>query len=166
MTEAVHAKGSYIFLQLWALGRGADINVLEEQDPPSPYVSASATTLTGRARPPRALTEDEIQGYIAAYAKAAKDAVHVAGFDGVEIHGANGYLVDQFLQTVSNIRTDKWGGDEEGRTRFARAVVDAVVDAVGPDRVGIRVSPWSTFQGKPLGDLRVPLPSRSHRMDG
>ena len=104
--------------------------------------------LTGKSKPPRPLTEAEIKDYIAAYAKAASNAVHGAGFDGVEIHNANGYLLDQFLQTTSNKRTDRWGGDEEGRSRFSREVVDAVVDAVGEDRVGIRVSPWSTYQGK------------------
>ena len=148
VTDAVHAKGSYIFLQLWALGRAADIDVLETQEPPSPYVSASPITLTGKSKPPHALTEGEIEDYIAAYAKAASNAVHGAGFDGVEVHAANGYLLDQFLQTTSNVRTDRWGGDEEGRSRFAREVVDAVVDSVGVDRVGIRISPWSTFQGE------------------
>lgn len=104
--------------------------------------------MTGKSKAPRALTEAEIRDYIAAYAKAARNAIHGAGFDGVEVHAANGYLLDQFLQTTSNARADRWGGDEEGRTRFTREVVDAVVDAVGPDRVGIRISPWSTFQGK------------------
>jgi len=154
ITDAVHAKGSFIFLQLWALGRTADIDILEKQVPPSPYVSASAVTLTGKSKPPRPLTEAEIQDYIATYAKAASNAVHRAGFDGVEIHGANGYLIDQFLQSVSNKRTDKWGGDEEGRTRFAREIVDAVVDAVGEDRVGMRVSPWSPFQDMKMADPR------------
>lgn len=144
----MHAKGSYIFLQLWSLGRAAEIGVLEKRVPPSPYVSASAVKLTGRSKPPRALTEDEIKSYIATYARAASDAVHRAGFDGVEVHAANGYLLDQFLQKTCNRRTDGWGGDEEGRTRFAREVVEAVVEAVGEDRVGIRVSPWSTFQGE------------------
>ena len=148
VTDAVHAKGSYIFLQLWALGRAADIDVLEKQDPPSPYVGASSVALTGKSKAPRPLTEVEIQDYITAYAKAASNAVHGAGFDGVEIHGANGYLPDQFLQTVSNNRTDRWGGDEEGRTRFAREVVDAVAKAVGEDRVGLRISPWNTYQGE------------------
>jgi NADPH2 dehydrogenase len=145
--DAVHAKGSYIFLQLWAMGRAADIDLLEKQDPPSPYVSASPVTLIGRSKPPRQLTEAEINDYIATFAKAASNAVHVAGFDGVEIHSAHGYLPDQFLQTVSNKRTDRWGGDEEGRTRFTRGVVDAVVEAVGEDRVGIRICPWSDYQG-------------------
>ena len=123
---------------------------LEKQDPSSPYVSASPIALTGKSKSPRALTEAEIQDSIAAYAKAASNAVYGAGFDGVEIHGANGYLVDQSLQTTSNQRTDRWGGDEEGRTRSARETVDAVVDAVGPERVGIRIGPWSSFQGEPL----------------
>ncbi|KAF8837212.1 FMN-linked oxidoreductase [Paxillus ammoniavirescens] len=153
VTDAVHAKGSYIFLQLWALGRAADPDVLAKQDPPSPYVSASPITLTGNQFPPRALTEAEIEEYIAAHAKAASNAIHRAGFDGVEVHSANGYLLDQFLQSVSNTRTDKWGGDEEGRTRFTREVVDAVIDVVGAERVGIRISPWSTFQ-----DMKMPNP--------
>ena len=75
--------------------------------------------------------------------KSSEQCVHGAGFDGVEIHNKNGYFLDQFLQTMSNRRTDRWGGDEEGRTRFARVVVDAV----GEDRVGVRISPWSSFQG-------------------
>ncbi|KAF8443012.1 hypothetical protein L210DRAFT_3759378 [Boletus edulis BED1] len=154
VTDAVHAKGSYIYLQLWALGRAADIDFLEKQDPPSPYVSASAVLLTGKSKPPRPLTESEIQDYIVTYAKAASNAVHGAGFDGVEIHGANGYLPDQFLQTSTNTRTDRWGGDEKGRTRFTRKVVDAVVDAVGEDRVGVRVSPWSPFQDMGMADPR------------
>ena len=104
--------------------------------------------MTGQSKPPRPLTEAEIKDYIHAYAKAASNAVHGAGFDGVEIHSANGYLPDQFLQTVSNKRTDGWGGDEQGRTRFTREIVDAVVAAVGQDRVGVRISPWSTFQGE------------------
>ena len=122
--------------------------MLETQEPPSPYVSASSITLTGKSKPPRALTEAEIKDYITAYAKAASNAVHGAGFDGVEIHAANGYLPDQLLQTTSNVRTDRRGGDEEGRSRSAREVVDAVADSVGVDRVGMRISPWSTFQGE------------------
>ena len=106
--------------------------------------------MTGKSKSPRALTEAEIEDYIARYAKAATNAVYGAGFDGVEIHGANGYLVNQFLQATSNQRTDRWGGDEEGRTRFAREIIDAVVDAVGPERIGIRISPWSSFQGEAL----------------
>ena len=89
--------------------------------------------MTGKSKSSRALTEAETDDYIAGYAKAASNAVYGAVFDGVEIHGANGYLVDQFLQTTSNQCIDRWGGVEEGRTRFAREVVDAIVDAVGPE---------------------------------
>lgn len=81
------------------------------------------------------------------YADAAKNAIK-AGFDGVEIHGANGYLVDQFLQTVSNKRTDEYGGPVENRARFALEVVDAIVAAVGANKTAIRLSPWSRFQGR------------------
>ncbi|KAH7881858.1 hypothetical protein F5I97DRAFT_470854 [Phlebopus sp. FC_14] len=153
ITDAVHAKSSYIFAQLWAIGRPAIPSVLAKHDPPSPYVSASAVALTGKDEPPRPLTEDEIATYIAAYGTAAHNAVHRAGFDGVEVHALNGYLIDQFIQSVSNTRTDKWGGDEEGRTRFAREAVAACVKAIGEERVAIRLSPWSTFQ-----DMKMPDP--------
>lgn len=147
VTDAVHAKGSYIFLQLWAPGRATDAGLLEKQDSPSPYVSTSSVVMTGQSKSPHPLTEEEVKYYIAAYAKAASNAVHSAGFDGVEIHSGYGHLLDQFLQTEFNKPSDRRGGDEEARTRFVREVVDAVVDAVGEDRVGIRISPWNTFQG-------------------
>jgi len=91
--------------------------------------------------------------YIGHFATGASNAVHRAGFDGVEIHGANGYLVDQFIQTNSNDRTDEYGGSIEKRNRFALEIVDAVSKAVGQERTGIRLSPWSTFQ-----DMRMPDP--------
>ena len=95
---------------------------------------------------PRPLTISEIKEYIRLYAEAAKNAVE-AGFDGVEIHGANGYLVDQFIQDVSNQRTDEYGGSVEGRSRFGLEIVDAVVEAIGEERTGIRLSPWGTYNG-------------------
>lgn len=98
--------------------------------------------------PPRPLSSDEISEYAELYATAAKNAIHDAGFSGVEIHGANGYLVDQFFQDVSNKRTDHYGGSVENRARFGLEVVDAVVKAVGANKTAIRLSPWSTFQGK------------------
>ena len=82
------------------------------------------------------------------HATAAKNAVLKAGFDGVEIHAANGYLPDQFLQTTANARTDEYGGSIENRARFVLEIADAVVNAVGANKVGIRLSPWSTFQGE------------------
>ena len=89
----------------------------------------------------------EIKEYVQSYATAAANAVHGAGFDGVEIHGANGYLIDQFLQDVTNKRTDKYGGSVENRARFALEVVHAIVEKVGAEKVGIRLSPWSAFMG-------------------
>ena len=115
--------------------------------PPLPYVSSSPTALSYKSDTPRALSVPEIEEYVGLYAKAASNAVHRAGFDGVEIHGANGYLVDQFLQDVCNKREDEYGGSVEGRTRFALQIVRAVVDAVGAERTALRVSPWGHFQG-------------------
>jgi NADPH2 dehydrogenase len=141
----VHEKGSFIYAQLWALGRAADSKILE-RDGNYPYVSSYPMQLTRHDEVPRALTLPEIKEYVRDYAAAAKNAI-AAGFDGVEIHGANGYLVDQFLQDVVNKRTDEYGGSVENRSRFGLEVVEAVVAAVGQDRTAIRLSPWSTYQG-------------------
>lgn len=89
----------------------------------------------------------EIKDFVKLFATAAANAVHGAGFDGVEIHGANGYLVDQFLQDVTNRRTDEYGGTIENRARFALDVVDAIVEKIGAERTGIRLSPWGAFGG-------------------
>jgi NADPH2 dehydrogenase len=97
---------------------------------------------------PRALTVEEIGEYVQLYATAARNAVLRVGFDGVEIHAAFGYLLDQFLQTNSNKRTDLYGGSVENRVRFVLEVTEAIVNAVGANKVGIRLSPWSTFQGE------------------
>jgi 2,4-dienoyl-CoA reductase-like NADH-dependent reductase (Old Yellow Enzyme family) len=148
VTDAVHASGSFIFLQLWALGRVADPTVLK-QEGGFDVVGPSPVPLTSNKDPvtPRALTVAEIKEYVQLYAKAARNAIE-AGFDGVEIHGANGYLLDQFLQSESNKRTDDYGGSIQNRIRFPLEVVDAVVKAVGAERTGVRISPWSEFQGK------------------
>jgi NADPH2 dehydrogenase len=148
VTNAVHKKSSFIYLQLWALGRAANPETLEtDVGGPYPYISASDVQLTGMDRPPRQLTLSEIKEFVQFYAQAAENAVE-AGFDGVELHGANGYLVDQFLQDVSNKRTDKYGGSIENRSRFALEVADAIVERIGAKRVGIRLSPWSDVQGQ------------------
>ncbi|THU82254.1 NADH:flavin oxidoreductase/NADH oxidase [Dendrothele bispora CBS 962.96] len=147
ITDAVHANGSYIFLQLWALGRAADVDALHAHDPSFPYVSSSDIPLSdSKHLLPRPLTKEEIQEYVQLYAKAASNAVHRAGFDGVEIHGANGYLIDQFTQDVCNKRTDEYGGSVENRCRFALEVAKAVTDAVGEEKTGIRIGPWTPFQ--------------------
>lgn len=89
----------------------------------------------------------EIKEYVELYATAAKNAVQRAGFDGVEVHGAHGYLIDQFIQDVCNKRTDEYGGSIENRSRFALEVLDAVTKAVGQEKTGIRLSPFSDFNG-------------------
>ncbi|KAI0039525.1 FMN-linked oxidoreductase [Auriscalpium vulgare] len=153
VADAVHAKGSYVFMQLWALGRAADPTVLAAEG--HALVGPSAVPLEGFPVP-RALTSDEIRAYIRQYAEAAGRAVEEAGCDGVEVHAANGYLLDQFLHDTANARDDEWGGGVEGRIRFAWEVVKAVVERVGEERVGVRVSPWSRFQGMRMED---PLPT-------
>ena len=146
VVDAVHANGSFIYLQLWALGRTADPAEITRENPANDHTAASDIALTGQATP-RAMTVGEIREFIRLYAVAASNAVYGAGFDGVEIHGANGYLVDQFVQDVSNNRTDSYGGSVENRSRFALEVVKAVVDAVGEKKTALRLSPWSKFQG-------------------
>lgn len=141
VTDRVHAKGSKIYMQLWALGRAASPDFLEKQG--LPYVSASDVAMKDK-KAPRPLTKDEIKEYVQMYVKAAKNAV-TAGFDGIEIHDANGYLLDQFLHASTNKRTDEYGGSIENRARFPLEVVDALVDAIGADKVGIRLSPWGEF---------------------
>ncbi|KIM43881.1 hypothetical protein M413DRAFT_443761 [Hebeloma cylindrosporum] len=166
VTDAVHKNKSFIYLQLWALGRAASPRQLAKESKltgqPLPYVSASPLRLS-TSNPsdptPQALTLTEISQYVEFYAQAAENAVHKAGFDGVEIHGANGYLVDQFLQDVSNKRTDKYGGSVENRARFGLEVLDAVVKRVGPKNVGLRMSPWSPYQDMGMKD---PVPTYTH----
>ncbi|KAJ8076735.1 hypothetical protein PM082_001158 [Marasmius tenuissimus] len=158
IVHAVHEKGSYIFLQMWALGRAAKPEDMLSQDRDSscdekpetyPYVSSSNIPISWRPSDsphPRPLNETEIREYTHLFADAAKNAVHKAGFDGVEVHGANGYLIEQFLKESCNNRTDEYGGSPEKRARFALEVIEAVVKAVGPRKVGVRLSPWNTFQ--------------------
>ncbi len=145
IVQAVKKAGGHIFLQLWHVGRISDPHFLDGKQP----VSASAIAPQGRVsllRPPkdygtpRALETDEIPAVIAAYKKGAQNAKK-AGFDGVEIHGANGYLLDQFLQDSVNQRTDAYGGSREKRARLMLEVADAVCDVWGADRVGMHLAP-------------------------
>jgi NADPH2 dehydrogenase len=158
VTDAVHAKGSFIFLQLWALGRLAKADVLEMTG--HKVVSSSAIAVGPNQPAPHALTEPEIQGYISEYVHAAENAI-AAGFDGVQIHGANGYLLDQFLQDVINQRTDKWGGSIENRSRFHLETTKAVIAAIGRERVSVRLNPFTVFQP---GGVRMkdPQPQFTH----
>lgn len=159
VTRAVHDKGAYIYMQIWAMGRTANPQFMEQRG--YDLVSSSDVPMksqfSGDMHYPRPLHESEILESIEDFAKAAKNAIS-AGFDGVEIHGANGYLVDQFIQDTSNKRTDSWGGSVPSRSRYVTEVVRAVADAVGHDRTAIRLSPWSRYQGMRMDD---PVPQFS-----
>lgn len=150
VTDAVHAKGGLIVSQLWHTGRASSTGMRGGKA----TVSSSDLPMSGSyldgtpcaEDPPRPLTGEEIQALTKDWAAAAKRAVEEAGFDGVEIHGANGYLLDQFLHDNVNKRTDAYGGSVENRCRFPLEVIAAVCEAVGPERVGIRLSPYNYFQ--------------------
>ncbi|KAK6974334.1 NADH:flavin oxidoreductase/NADH oxidase [Favolaschia claudopus] len=159
VVESVHAQGSFIFLQLLALGRGAMPEVLRAVDPTFPFISASDVPIDPNAEErPRPMTLEEIQEYVGLYAQAAKIAVEI-GFDGVEIHACNGCLMEQFIQDVTNVRSDAYGGSVEKRARFPLEVVKAVADAVGESRTAIRLGPWSKFLGMGMQD---PIPTYTH----
>ena len=147
----MHTKRCFIFLQVWVVGRAATPDQLEKEGFRDAYIGPSPIPLSNAThkRVPRELTVSEIQDYYQLYSAAAKKAVE-AGFDGVELHGANGFLIDQFMQDVSNQRTDDYGGSVENRIKFARNAVSAVVKAIGAKRTGLRVSPWSTIQGEQI----------------
>lgn len=145
--KAIHDQKSFVYVQLWALGRFAIKADLDHRG--LPFVSSSAIAATDKEDDtetpvPIALTKEEIKQYVADYAQAAKNAIE-AGADGVEIHSANGYLPDQFLHANSNNRTDEYGGSIENRARFLLEVIDAVIDAIGADRVAVRMSPWGIY---------------------
>ncbi|WP_076591423.1 alkene reductase [Herminiimonas arsenitoxidans] len=145
VTDAVHKAGGRIYLQLWHVGRISDPVYLNGELPVAPSAIAAEGHVS-LVRPkkeyvvPRALDLTEIPGVVAAYRKGAENA-KLAGFDGVEVHGANGYLLDQFLQDSTNKRTDVYGGSIENRARLLLEVVDACVDVWGKDRVGLHLSP-------------------------
>ncbi|MYM74464.1 alkene reductase [Duganella sp. FT134W] len=145
ITAAVHAKGGVIFAQLWHVGRISDPSFLNGEPPvaPSAIAADGHVSLLRPQRPypvPRALETDELAGIVAAYKKAAENAKK-AGFDGVEIHGANGYLLDQFLQSKTNLRTDNYGGSVENRARLMLEVTDACIEVWGANRVGMHLAP-------------------------
>lgn len=153
VTDAVHSKGSFIYCQIFAPGRAGHKEGY-------PLYSSSAVPMVPDAPIPQEITEEEIWACIADFKAAAKNAI-AAGFDGIELHGANGYLIDQFTQDNCNKRTDAWGGSVEKRSKFVLEVTKAVVDAIGGDRVGVRFSPWSTFQSMKM-DVPVAEEQFSH----
>ena len=152
VTEAVHKKGGKIFLQLWHVGRISHFSLQPNGGlpvAPSAIAAQNSGTYTAEWKPtpiltPRALETAEISGIVADYKKAAQNALE-ACFDGVEVHGANGYLLDQFLQDGSNKRTDNYGGSIENRSRLLLEVVDEVIGVWGAGKVGVRLSPYGTF---------------------
>lgn len=151
VADAVHAKGGIAFMQLIHGGRQSHVDMTDGLAPVAPSVvpfDGVAFTQDGwvPVSPHRALETDEIPGIVAQFRKAAERALK-AGFDGVELHGANGYLVDQFIQDGSNRRTDAYGGPIENRVRFLRESVEALVSVFGADRVGVRISPSGEWGG-------------------
>ncbi len=146
VTDAVHAKGGKIFLQLWHVGRVSHVDLQPGgQAPVAPSaIRAKTKTFVGGAfvdvSEPRALRLEELPAIVEGYRKGAANAI-AAGFDGVEIHGANGYLLDQFLRDGINQRTDAYGGSIENRTRLLLEVTEAIVKEIGAERTGIRLSP-------------------------
>lgn len=150
ITDAVHAAGGRIALQLWHVGRISHVSLQPDGAAPvaPSAIAAKAQTFTADGptdtSPPRALATEEIPAVIAHFAHGARNAI-AAGFDAVEVHGANGYLIDQFLRDGSNRRTDRYGGSVENRVRFLKEVVDAVAAEVGADRTGVRLSPTGAF---------------------
>jgi N-ethylmaleimide reductase len=170
VVDAVHAKGAFIFLQLWHVGRVSHSSFQPEGRLP---VAPSAVAISEEFRTstadgkvvayetPRALETDEIPAIVEAYRQAACNAL-AAGFDGVEIHGANGYLIEQFLQSRSNLRTDRYGGGIENRVRFLMEVTQAAIDVWGANRVGVRLSPYGIANGS--GEAE-PMPLYKHAIE-
>lgn len=155
VTDAVHAKGGRIFAQLMHTGRiGHSANMHEGAEVLAPSAVAAAgqiyTDTQGmQDQPtPRAYTTDEVKAVIQEFVTAAKNAIE-AGFDGIELHGANGYLIEQFLRSTSNQRTDEYGGSTENNARFALEVAAAVSAAIGKEKTGIRLSPYGVFNDMP-----------------
>jgi N-ethylmaleimide reductase len=158
VTDAVHPRGAKIFIQFMHCGRVAHpLNLPAGARVLAPSAVAAAGDMYTDAEgmkpnaTPQAMTEADIKTAIEEYAQAAKNAVS-AGFDGVELHGANGYLLEQFIRPNSNQRSDRYGGSIENRARFVLEVADAAIKAIGKDRVGIRLSPYGVFNDMPLYD--------------
>jgi N-ethylmaleimide reductase len=167
VVDAVHAKGGLIFLQLWHVGRVSHSSFqpggVLPVAPSAVAISDALRTATADGKittyqAPRALETGEIPGIIDAYRQGAENALQ-AGFDGVEIHGANGYLIEQFLQSHTNLRTDQYGGSIVNRSRFLMEVTQAVIEVWGANRVGVRLSPYGVANDSGEAD---PLPLYTH----
>ena len=155
VTDAVHARGARIFIQLMHTGRITHpLNLPKGAEVVAPSAVKAAGQMYTDAEgmkdfiTPRAMSEADVRHAVAEYAQAAKNAV-AAGFDGIELHAANGYLLEQFIRPNSNTRTDNYGGSIENRARFVLEVVEATCAAIGKDKVGIRLSPFGVFNDMP-----------------
>jgi N-ethylmaleimide reductase len=158
VTDATHAKGAKMFIQFMHCGRiGHALNLPVGARLLGPSAVAAAGEMYTDAEgmkpngKPQAMTEADIKTAVEEFAQAAKNAV-AAGFDGIELHGANGYLLEQFIRPNSNRRTDRYGGSIENRARFVLEVAEAVIKTIGKDKVGIRLSPFGVFNDMPLYD--------------
>lgn len=165
VAQAIHAKGGQVFMQLWHMGRISHPAYQPDGGAPwapSAVAPALEVSLPDRSRvpapTPRAFASDEIPALIQSYVEAARRAI-AAGMDGVEIHGANGYLLEQFLQSRTNHRTDAYGGSIENRCRLVIEIAQALAEAIGPSRVAIRLSPYGIANDSGEDD---PLPLYSH----
>jgi N-ethylmaleimide reductase len=166
VVDAVHAKGGLIFLQLWHVGRVSHSSfqpggVLPVAPSAVPIADLTGMTAHGKPEPyetPRALETREVADVVESFRQAARNAME-AGFDGVEIHGANGYLIEQFLQSRTNLRTDQYGGSIANRARFLMEVTQAVVEVWGANRVGVRLTPYGIANGSGEAD---PMPLYTH----
>ncbi|MFJ3468660.1 alkene reductase [Pseudomonas sp. NPDC090201] len=163
VTQAVHAEGGRIFLQLWHVGRMSHPDFHQGELPVAPSAVPfegqiwKVDPVTGLGAmvdcpTPRELSRSEIAQIVDDFRQAARRAID-AGFDGVEVHGANGYLIDQFLRTTSNTRTDEYGGSRSNRLRFLREVIDAISDEIGAERTAIRLAPFLTARGMDCPDI-------------
>jgi N-ethylmaleimide reductase len=168
VTDAVHARGGRIVAQIWHVGRISHTSLLPAGEQPVSATAKVANTKTftpngfDPVSPPRALTTDEVAGVVQQFRQAARNAID-AGFDGIEVHGANGYLVEQFLRDSCNDRTDRYGGSIENRARFLVEVMAAVCAEIGPGRVGLRLSPVTPAND--IGQDSNPFALFSHVVD-
>jgi N-ethylmaleimide reductase len=160
VTEAVHKAGGHIFAQLWHMGRLVHPSLGGEQP-----ISASVTTYDGKQPnvPARELRVDEIPALLEDFRRATRNAL-AAGFDGVQIHAANGYLIDQFLRNGTNLRTDEYGGSIENRIRLLREVTAAVIEVAGRDRTAVRLSPNGEVQGVNDSHPHAVFPAAAHAL--
>ncbi|AYM09288.1 alkene reductase [Agrobacterium tumefaciens] len=171
VTDAVHAKGGRIFVQLWHVGRVSHVDLHGGEAPVAPSaIRAETKTFMNNGfadvSEPRALGAEEIPGIVEDFRKAAANAIE-AGFDGVEVHGANGYLLDQFLRETANVRTDAYGGSVENRARLLVEVTAAVASEIGAERTGVRLSPVSPAGGiVPSGDEQPQFNHVVEALDG